>query len=636
MFEGKLFNADKFPKPWSDYVSRQVPISIRDALYWCEYAFLSNQTLAAAIRRLVAYFVTEIEIFGTDRKEAENLKDYLYDTLYIDNILRSIGLDQIVYGNSFSTIWTRIHRQVICPKCNYSVAFLPYANTNGTNFQLIKNEIHLTCLKCSYRGPWQSIVSPGTDPEDLNIIRWSVHDIEINYEPLSGQTEYLWRIPAGVRKKYNKSDPLFVANAPDSILEALANSENYAIYPDMMIHLKEPTISGLDLGGWGLPPILANFRQIWYLDMLRMANQSIAQDFIIPMRIISPETRSAGPEFGDPTFNMPFPEVNYQLREIIESWRKDPTSWFSAPFPIRYQLIGGEGGRIIPFQLIEQGTVELVSALGIPVEFFRGSLAINALPVATRLLENVWASIPTAFNKFLNYLSKELSIRFKWDSFKLRMAKPSHVDDINRQMAKLQLALQGAISMHTGLKSIGLSFEEEMRQQMLDEETKAEETKKLQEELAKSELNEQLATPQQQGGDLGGLLGLLGGMGMPGMPAAGGGAPQGQGGGGGVPAQPSPPTNDPVQQILAMIPESDLGPVTPQDLVQSAQQVAEAVYGLHPRLRMSALRRIANKNEIIHALVVKALQDKDNQAALQGKIQAQQQASQQAMPGMAF
>jgi len=640
MPDEKLFNIDKFPKPWNDYVSKQVPISIRDALYWCEYAFLSNQTLAAAIRRLVAYFITEIEVLGTDRKEAERLKDYLYNTLYIDSILRSIGLDQLVYGNSFSTVWTRIHRQVICPHCGYAVAFLPYANTPGTDFKLQNNEFHLTCLKCSYRGPWQSIVSPGTNPEDINIIRWSVHEIEINYEPLSGQTEYLWKIPARIHKRYQQNDPLFIANAPDSILEALARNEHYIIYPDMIIHLKEPTISGLDMNGWGLPPILSNFRQVWYLDLLRMANQNIAQDFIIPMRILSPESRAAGPEFGDPTFNMPFPEVNYQLKEIIESWRRDPTSWFSAPFPIRYQLIGGEGGRIIPHQLIEQGMVDLISALGIPIEFFRGSMAVNALPVATRLLENVWASIPDAFNKFLSYLAKELSIRFKWEPFKLRMAKPSHVDDINRQMAKLQLALQGAISMHTGLKSIGLSFEEEMRQQMLDEETKAEEIKKLQENAAKEELNEQMATPAPGGEGMEGLLGLLG---MGGVPGVGGmlgvgpapGAPQPQGGQG-APPQPAPPTNDPVQQVLSMIPDPGVGPVSPQDLLQSAQQIADMIYGMHPRLRMSALRRIASKNEIIHALVLKVLQDKDNQAALQGKIQAQEQAAQQAAPGMAF
>lgn len=646
MQDDRLFNVDKFPKPWSDYVSRQVPISIRDALYWCEYAFLSNQTLAAAIRRLVAYFITEIEILGLGRSETQKLKDYLYNTLYIDSVLRSIGLDQLVYGNSFSTIWTRIHKQVICPKCGYSVAFLPYATTPGTEFKFNNNEFHLRCLQCSYVGSWQVVVTPGITPEDVNIIRWSVHDIELNYEPLSGQTEYLLKIPASLKKRYAKGDPLFLANAPDSLLDAIRNSENYAIYQDMIIHLKEPTISGIDMQGWGLPPILSNFRQVWYLDVLRMANQSVAQDFMVPMRIISPESRSAGPEFGDPTFNMPFPEVNYQLKEIIEAWRRDPTSWFSAPFPLRYQLVGGEGGRIIPYQLVEQGTADLVSAMGIPMEFFRGTLAINALPVATRLLENVWSSIPDAFNKFLSYLARELSIRFKWSSFKLRMAKPSHVDDINRQMAKLQLALQGAISMHTGLKSIGLSFEEEMRQQMLDEETKSDEIKKLQENAEKSGLNDQLATPAQEGGGLEGLLGMLGGMGgMGGAPGAAGmmgaGAPSGgqappAQGGQGLPPQPSPPTNDPVQQILASIPDPGAGPVSPQDLLQSAQQIAGMIYGLNPRLRISALRRISTKNEIIHALVLKYLQERDNQAALQGKIQAQEQAAQQAAPGMAF
>lgn len=610
------------PYPWNDHVSRQAPISIQDALYWCEYVALANQTLAAALRKLVSFFVTEIEVTGTGRDEQKRIKDYLYNCLYIENVLNSIGLDYLVYGNVFLTIWQPIHKIVTCPNCKYHTPFYEYALIPETKFEFVNFEIKLTCLKCGYRGIWKRSERQDTDEKSLSIIRWNVHDIQIAVDLFSpNRKEVIYKIPGEYRSVILGGSPLAIDGAPEDFLRAIRENSDFRFDKDKIIHLYEPGLAGLRLYGWGLSPIISNFRQTYYIEVLRRANQEICMDYIIPLRIISPEPRASAPEYGDPNLITNMSNTQASLASIIKNWRKDPTGWYSCPFPIRYQVLGAEGQRIIPAPILQQANVDLITSLGLPVEFYQGSLQAQAAPVALRLLEGTWSSLSRMLNTFLRILASELSRIFRWDSFELKLQRPSYADDINKQMAKLQLAMSGAISQTTGLQTLGLSQEEELDRKIEETELQAEKEKEMQERLQSQSLTDLLITPQNQ------LLG--GGMGMP-MPGAAGGG----GGGGGAPPPASvqgPPPTDPISALLASIPDARTGQISLDDLVNVSQQIAQQLFGMHPSMRASALRKIQQKNEVVHAMVSRKLEDLYNQAALQGKIMAQQQAAQQSL-----
>jgi len=607
-----------FPAPWEDIIARQAPITIQDALYWCEYVALTNQTLSSALRKLVSFFVTEVEVLDVERKEAQKIKDYIYDALYIENVLNSIGLDYLVYGNSFVTIWNPTSRYVSCPKCGYGSSFLPYATNPATEFKFSEWKFNFKCLNCGFTGAFNIRDTKSSKELPLNIIRWNVHDIVINYDLFSGRKQFVYIIPGEYKSIIQSGSVLHLNSAPTNLLKAIKENTDYLFDDDKIIHLYEPALAGVRVNGWGLSPVLANFRQTWYIEILRRANQSIAYDYIVPLRILAPEPRASVPEFGDPTIISNMSNVSGQLQDIIRDWRKDPTGWYSCPFPIRYQVLGAEGNRIIPAQIMEQANLDLISALGLPVEFFKGSLTMQAAPVALRLLEGTWSSVSRILNTFLQHLANALSTEFRWDSFKLKLAKPTHIDDINKQMAKLQLAMQGAISLSTGLKNIGVDFEQEARQVLEDQKLQAELSKEMQEEMQAADLNMLMSMPQQPQGP-------MPGMPMPGMPAPGGGAPPPMPG-----SMPSPIPNDPIAQLLSMIPDTTVQQVSIQDLTAIAQQMAQQLFGMHPSLRISALRKIQQKNEVIHALVNKYLDVMSTRAALEGKIQAQQMAAQQA------
>ncbi len=627
----------KFPAPWEDYVSKKrVPITLPQALAWCEHVACSNQLLYACLKRLVSYFVSDIEVEGVDYKERENIKDFLYNTLYIDTHLTATGLDYIIYGNSFTSLFKSIERSVICPKCAFSTNLLQYTEVYPeANLRYDpKNGFQLKCNRCGYTGTWKVVDRVAQNKADISFIRWNPHDMYIVSEPFSGTATYYWRVSPEHKASVLKNIPLHLSKFPQGVLECCHTGADYRFDKDSILHLSEPAPAGFRMQGWGLSPLLASFRQIWYIEVLRTANQAMAQDYIVPIRLIAPDIRSTSPELGDPMLTLPSAGINAQLQDFIRQWRHDPTSWLSLPFPVRYQLLGGEANRLIPYQLIDQAMVDLVAGLGIPLEFYKQNLTITSTPIALRVFEGVWGSLTKVYNRVLRWVAAGLSSHLGTDSFQLRMAKPSHVDDINRQMAKLQLALSGAVSMTTGLKSIGLDAREEVQMQLEEEKEKAEKMQQLQQEMEVSMLNQQLGM-QQQGmeGGAGGLLGMLGISGTPPEVAqqqAGAQPTPGTGGAGGMPGAAA---RDPVQALLASVPEAGMNPVTPTDLINSAQSIAQQLYAMHPSLRISALRRLQTKNRIIHALAIQELETLNQQAALQGKVQAQQQAQQQAQVG---
>lgn len=623
-----IFDSTKhniFPAPWDDYVSKKTPITIQDALYWCEYVVLSNQILHSALKKLVSYFITELEFFSVSPKEADRLKNYFYNTLNIDSILYSVGMDYLIYGNSFTSVIKPLSKSVRCPKCNYAISFLANAQDRRTDFKFEDYKFVFTCLKCGYRGPWEVSEVENSKEDDISIIRWNPHDIIINYDVISQKTQYFWRISPEYKSLIQKGSILHLAYASEDLIEAVRNNTDLMFYDDMVIHLKEPGPAGVRLQGWGLSPILANFRQTWYIEILRRANQAIAYDFIIPLRIISPEPRSGPGEYSDPLLTTRLDSVSTSLESIIRAWRKDPASWFTCPFPIRYQPLGADAGRVIAAPLIEQANIDLITALGMPVEFYKGSISMQAAPFALRVLEGTWLSLHKMFNKFLQRVATKLSNIFRWDLFEVRLLRPTHMDDINKQMAKLQLAMNNMISMSTGLKSIGVSYSDEMKRKMDEQQMQLEQYEEMQEQMEEKGMNEMLVQQQQPGGgDLMSMLGMLGGLGSGQTPTAQGASPSQ-----GV-APPQGQGMDPVAAVLAQMPEFSAQPVSLPDLVNAAGQIAHQLFGMPGPLRNSALRRIRQKNSVIHALVLQELERIDRSAELQGKVQMQQQMQQQA------
>lgn len=543
------------------------------------------------------------------------------------------------YGNFFASLVLPFRRSLSCPGCGFEAPLRQIHGNDKFGFSFSAGEFRVTCPFCQYSGAWTHTDRRTTEEEDIIVKRWNPHEMDLVWDPYTDQVSHIWKIPPHYKQYISKGTLFHLERAPWEVLQAIKHNRQIEFNKEVIFHGKENTFAGILNKGWGISRVLTNFRQAWYLQVLHRYNEAIGLDYIIPFRVITPEPRPGGAGGGgegtDPLFTADLGGFVGQVNGMLGKRKRDPTSWFTLPFPIRYQALGAEASQMAPYQLMDQALDTLLNAVGVPVEFYKGSLSIQAAPVALRLMESNWSHLTYMLNRFLQWLVDKISATLSWDEVTAVMARPSHADDLNRQLAKLQLMLGQQISQTTGLKSVGLSFDDEQKRMLEEQKFIAEESQKAQEELQASGLGDQLAQATGQPGmGPGASPGAIGAMGGP-IPGGSVPAQGGASGASGDPSQPMGQPMDPVQAVLAQIPSGNEANLTPMDLESIAQTVAQQLFAMQPSQRNSALRQLKQRSPTIHSLVKSLLEGLNTKAEATGRQMSQQQAAQTQSQSMA-
>jgi hypothetical protein len=377
--------------------------------------------------------------------------------------------------------------------------------------------------------------------------------------------------------------------------------------------------------GWGLPRSLVNYRQIWYVQVLRRYNEAIALDYIIPFRLITPEARSGGQSglgTQDPMSVYNAGDFRSQIRHMLNKRRRDPASWQMLPFPVNYQMLGGDANQLAPTELITQGFDTLLNETGTPVEFYNGSLSMQAAPVALRLFESTHRQLVSDANNFLQWMCNTVSRVMSWEIVDCKLKRVTLADDIAKQTTALQLMMGQQLSGTSGLAAIGYDWETEQKR-LADEARKQQEMAARQaEEAEQAGLAQQIAKGQPAGGGMppGGDPAAANAGGDPAAAAGGGGGdPAAAGGGPGMAAQGGMPVSDYIQ---SMGPNAN---VTPNDLQSAAEMIAQELLGLPEGTKDSQLRELKKHNPTLHAIVKEKMNDTRQAARQQGGDQLLQQ-----------
>lgn len=611
-------NDERFPDPFCDVASLSMPESIQSALRWTEYIMNANGPYRQAIDRVVSYFITDVEIRDvgdnkTGSDEKEKYQTFLEETLSIKNTLHSVAMDYMTYGNSFTSVLVPFRRYLSCKKCGLEMPLDRVHNSKACSFSWQNFEFCATCPNCKYSGPWKHIDRRNGDTGNITVKRWSPHEIDILWDPYTGECAYVWKIPEDYRNLIREGHLHHLEHASWEIIQAVKNGQNLMFDKGVVFHLKEDPLSGMRNRGWGISRVLANFRQAWYYQILHRYNEAIALDYIIPFRVVTPMPRGGDGQSSDPVHTINLSSFTARVNAMIRARRTDPARWNVLPFPVNYQALGGDASQLAPRDLVEQGLETLIKCIGIPVELFNGTLSFQAAPAALRLFEANWSHLPHNLNIFLNELVGQLSRVMSWQPVSAKLVRVTHADDLNRQMAKLQLMQGQQISKRTGLKSVGLDYQDEVKQMLEEEKIYADEQERMQAEMQQAQTMKELSqTPDMSGG-----VGNPGASATGQPPAPAGGPPAG-----GVPGQmPSP-----VDQFLSQRQNSPNVPRTPEDLQQQAQLIANQLLSMPESIKDSELIKLKRADATMHALVTSIIDDIRQQARSQGgaMVMAQQ------------
>ena len=552
----------KFPNPFFDIASEYIPTDIYKVFEWCEYLYLTMGTYRSASRKVVRYFMTDVVLEGQTDDEREEVKEFLDDTLHIKTEMSQIGDEFMTYGNAFISLFFPFDRYLICPECHteYKDDYLPY-KFNANDLQFLAK-----CPKCEYKGEFEHQDRRSMDRDRVKIIRWNPKQIRLRYHPVSGRYTYYWQIPEEFLKKIREGSHFFLRDTPWSMIECLNKKTGqgvlYQFKDGALYHHREGSLAGVRLVGWGIPPILPNFKLAYYIQVLRRYDEAIALDYIIPFRIMYPETPPAS-QNADPVVHANLGKVRAQLQALAKKRREDPTTIQVAPFRIGYEMLGGEAKGLAPKESIEFALKEMLNALGYPAELYQGTLSIQAAPVALRLFENTWSCMIDGNNDILAFILKKLCRYFQWGEVTGKFTSVTLADDLERKSLALQGAAGGLISHESAFKPFGIDYPEEQKRVLEEQKMVQELQQKMQEEM------------------------------------------QAAAGGGDEAAQQGDPMSGPAG--------------SPADLQAQAQQMAQQLLLMPDTPRRSQLVAMKQQNPTLHALVTQALQDQRQQLGTQGQ-----------------
>jgi len=600
--------SQSFADPFADMASISMPETIAYVLRWCEYIVLSNGSYREALNRVLSYFITDVEISDAGDDEREKWRTFLDETLDIKNVMAIVGLDAMVYGNSFVSVLPSFKRYLSCPGCGFEAPLRKVYNEPAFQFKWKNYEFHASCPNCKQTGTWKHIDRRMGEDGGFRIKRWNPHELEILHDPLTQENAYIWKIPEDYRKQIREGHLYHLERCNWEIVQAVKHN-NYLLFDkDVIFHMREEPLAGIRARGWGISRVMTNFRQAWMVQVIHRYNEAICMDYIIPFRVITPAPgdKSTG---SDPLLNQDLGGFMGQVMNMVRRRSRDPAAWHTLPYPVQYQALGGDATQLAPKELLEQAQDTLLNAVGIPAEMYKGSMALQAAPMALRLFESSWSALPHNLNSFLRFVVKQICQLLNWEKVTAKLKRVTHADDVQRQIAALQLMTGGQVSQTTGLASIGLDFREEVQRMMADQKYQAEQQAKLQEEMEQSSQMAQMAQPAPQGG-AGGAPGGPGG-GQPGQAAPGGG-----GGGGGDPGANA--AMGAQQSVVSQLPTGPNQQITPEELQQRSQYVASQIMGMSESQKDSELIKLKRVDPTLHSLVKSQIEDMRQQAKTQG------------------
>ena len=624
-------SSSRFPDPFLDIASLYFPSDIKQALWWCERLALKNGPLTEALHRIVAYFITEIEVYSptgdaeerVGREEKEKYLSFLHDVLGINDILLRVGLDYLIYGNSFTSMLRGFDRYLICTneQCNAEYRLeVVLDNPESFAYEWTDFSFHIRCPRCGAQGE-AKVKDRDSEREDrIRVRRWNPFLIEIDHNTLTGHSEYFMNIDPQDAASIRRGEYLHLLHTPLEVIESVKLNVPLRLDERYLHHIRDETFAGLSGRGWGVPKIMTIFSQAFYVQLLMRANEGFALDWVTPLRVISPVPQTA--PGGSGALGNSNARFMSRIGAIVRMHRRDPTRWYVVPEPLDYKLLGGEATSLAPVELIDHGMDMVLNALGIPVQLYKGDLTLQQAPAAMRLMEARWSGLVYQLNKFLNWLCMRVADVLQWEPVKVRLQKTQHADDINRQMARLQLMQAGLISRTTGMRSIGLDAMEEERRKLEEERIMAEEAQQMQQELEQAAQMDAIYSPPpiQPPMDPSAM-----GMGAsPAGPAPGGAPTGGAPPAGQMPTGPMPAAGGPIDQLAMQLGiDNPQLPQSPEQWQSYAAQLASQLKAYPYEIRKSLLLRLKQRNETLHALVVREMEKLDQQNALIAKQQQQ-------------
>lgn len=410
-----------YPSPFINLSDTKIPRSTSEIFKWCKYYYMFDPLISGSVNALASFPVTEVYLEDSDAKSGKEQSDMLkfynkifFDTIHITKLLVEMGIDYYLYGNV--------------------IVF----------GEIIKDEV-------VGRYKWKHITR--LDPTKMLI----------DYNPVTQEKKFRWIIPEKIAKIVKDKKPVEEYNKIPQILKDACNKKKSVLLnPNNVYHIARPSDSSGDSVVWGTPVIANVIKLLMYRTTLRQAQEAIAREHIVPMRLFYLQKSDS----FDPTAN--WSAVAQNLANELKKAVRDPNYKVVSPVPVGLQNVGGEGRALLLTNEIEQVQNEILAGMNVPREFIFGGVSYSGSSIALKILENNFITYRLQLEDFMNnFIIKTLAVlngeysEFSDDSeiVTARMTDMKMQDDVQQKQIVLDLNARGKVSDEYVWKMMGLDVD---------------------------------------------------------------------------------------------------------------------------------------------------------------------------------
>jgi hypothetical protein len=441
-----------YPSPFFDLAQTYLPNSIKALLKWCRYYFLTHGLINTVVYKLAEYPITELVIDERNEKVKRKWEKFLFSDLRLRAFQIEIGLDYYCYGICLVSLHYPFTKYLICKACGHreKAARCNYA---WRNLQYV-----LQCNKCHRVTDAKVLDWYEKNARRIRLFRWNPEYVDIEQGFAGSDPIYTFNLAEQLKADLLVGKRSLLETMPDVFIEALRRNKRIRFTDDNLFVFKRPTISQKD-NGWGMPLILPVLKDAYYMQILHKAQEAIAQEHIVPMRVLFPQ---GGSNTSDPYTTMDLGNWRARIEQEIAKWKYDNNYIPILPLPMGHQSIGGDGKALALDQELLMKADQLVAGMGVPRELVFGGMQFSGSNVSMRIIENMFLGYRIDQDNFVeNFLIPRVAAFMGWPTTRARMRRFKMADDLQRSAFYFQLNQAQKISDRTLLQEVDFDPAEE-------------------------------------------------------------------------------------------------------------------------------------------------------------------------------
>jgi hypothetical protein len=434
---GDAVGAIRYPSPFFDIAHTYLPGSFKVMLRWCRYYFLTNPLINAVCYKMAEYPVTDL-VFDSDREPLrKKWTQFFTGVLNFKKFEVEAGLDYNCYGNSFISISFPFYKLLKCKSCGR------YSKVDHQKYVFRDYKFTGSCKHCGHYGDFTVKDHYVRSMRDIRLVRWNPEYITIQYNEATGESRYYYTIPPSMANDIRMGKRHVIERIPQMFIEALRKNKAILFNRDNIYHMKRPTIAQKDRG-WGMPMILPVLKDAFYLQVLRKAQEAIAIEHVVPLRVLFPQSASGSADVYS-TINLT--QWRDKIEQEILRWRLDNNYIPVLPVPVGQQTLGGDGRALMLAQEYRVWSEQIVAGMGVPTEFVYGGMQFSGSNVSMRILENRFLDQKSQRKQLVDdFIIPNVGAYMGWDAIPCHYKRFKMADDLQRSALYLQLNQAGKLS----------------------------------------------------------------------------------------------------------------------------------------------------------------------------------------------